>query len=157
MSNLSNIDFKNLSRDDLIAILKCNKEDILEIMSLANAKRENNFVTYSKNLAQKHYAEHEGKPFYPRLISYITSGPIVAMVVEGVNVIAESRKMMGKTKPEEAEVGTIRFDYALSQEFNIVHGSDSVASAEREIAIYFKEEEICSDWKTMLEMLMSNG
>ena len=108
-------------------------------------------------MAQKHYAEHEGKPFYPRLISYITSGPIVAMVVEGVNVIVESRKMMGKTKPEEAEVGTIRFDYALSQEFNIVHGSDSVASAEREIAIYFKEEEICSNWKTMLEMIMNNG
>ena len=90
-------------------------------------------------------------------MSYITSGPIVAMVVEGVNVIEESRKMMGKTKPEEAEVGTIRFDYALSQEYNIIHGSDSAASAEREIAIYFKEEEICSNWTTMLEMIMDNG
>ena len=63
--------------------------------------------------------------------------------------------MMGKTKPEEAEVGTIRFDYALCQEYNIIHGSDSVASAEREIAIYFKEEEICANWKTMTEMIMN--
>lgn len=105
--------------------------------------------------AKKHYAEHEGKPFYPRLIKYITSGPIVAMVIEGPNVIAESRKMMGATKPENADAGTIRFEYAVSQEFNIIHGSDSPESAEREIAIYFKEEELCSNWTTMLEMLMN--
>ena len=106
-------------------------------------------------MAAKHYAEHYGKPFYPRLVRYITSGPIVAMVVEGINVIAESRKLMGKTRPEEAEVGTIRFDYALCQEYNIVHGSDSPESAEREIAIYFKEEELCPNWSTMLEMIMN--
>ena len=111
----------------------------------------------TEEMAAQHYAEHYGKPFYPRLVSYITSGPIVAMVVEGPNVIAESRKLMGKTRPEEAEVGTIRFDYALSQEYNIIHGSDCTASAEREIAIYFKEEEICSNWTTMLEMIMNNG
>ncbi len=105
--------------------------------------------------AKKHYAEHEGKPFYPRLIKYITSGPIVAMVVQGPNVIAESRRMMGATKPENAEAGTIRFEFAISQEFNIIHGSDSPESAEREIAIYFKEEELCSNWTTMLEMLMN--
>lgn len=104
-------------------------------------------------LAAKHYAEHIGKPFYPRLVKYITSGPIVAMVIEGDNVIAESRKMMGKTRPEEADVGTIRFEYAINQEYNIIHGSDCVASAEREIAIYFKEEELCPNWKTMLEIL----
>lgn len=104
-------------------------------------------------LAAKHYAEHVGKPFYPRLVKYITSGPIVAMVIEGDNVIAESRKMMGKTRPEEADVGTIRFEYAINQEYNIIHGSDCVASAEREIAIYFKEEELCPNWKTMLEIL----
>ncbi len=108
-------------------------------------------------MAEKHYEEHKGKPFYPRLINYITSGPIVAMVVEGNNVVAESRRMMGSTKPEDAEAGTIRFDYAISMEYNIIHGSDSVASAEREIAIYFKEEELCSNWSTMLEMIMSNG
>ena len=109
----------------------------------------------TEEMAAKHYAEHYGKPFYPRLVRYITSGPIVAMVVEGINVIAESRKLMGKTRPEEAEVGTIRFDYALCQEYNIVHGSDSPESAEREIAIYFKEEELCPDWSTMLEMIMN--
>lgn len=109
----------------------------------------------TEEMAAKHYAEHYGKPFYPRLVRYITSGPIVAMVVEGINVIAESRKLMGKTRPEEAEVGTIRFDYALCQEYNIVHGSDSPKSAEREIAIYFKEEELCPNWSTMLEMIMN--
>ena len=109
----------------------------------------------TEEMAKKHYAEHEGKPFYPRLVKYIMSGPIVAMVIEGKNVIAESRKMMGATKPENAEVGTIRFDYAIQQEFNIVHGSDCEESAQREIAIYFKEEELCSDWTTMLEMLVN--
>lgn len=104
-------------------------------------------------IAAKHYAEHVGKPFYPRLVKYITSGPIVAMVVEGDNVIAETRKMMGKTRPEEADVGTIRFEYAINQEYNIIHGSDCVASAEREIAIYFKEEELCPNWRTMLEII----
>lgn len=108
-------------------------------------------------LAEKHYAEHKGKPFYPRLIQYITSGPIVAMVIEGENVIVEARKMMGATKPEVAEAGTIRFDYAVSQEYNIIHGSDGPESAEREISIYFKPEELCSNWSTMLEMIMQNG
>lgn len=105
-------------------------------------------------MATSHYAEHEGKPFYPRLIKYLTSGPIVAMVVQGPNVIAESRRMMGATKPENAEAGTIRFEYAICQEYNIIHGSDSPESAEREIAIYFKEEELCPNWNTMLEVIM---
>ena len=108
-------------------------------------------------LAEKHYEEHKGKPFYPRLINYITSGPIVAMVIEGDNVIAESRRMMGSTRPEEAEAGTIRFEYAICKEYNIIHGSDSVESAEREIGIYFKPEELCPNWTTMLEMIMHNG
>ena len=108
-------------------------------------------------MAKEHYKEHEGKPFYPRLINYITSGPIVAMVIEGDKVVAESRRMMGSTKPEEAEAGTIRFDYATTMEYNIIHGSDSATSAEREIAIYFKEEELCEGWTTMLEMIMNNG
>ncbi len=105
-------------------------------------------------LAEKHYEEHKGKPFYPRLIEYITSGPIVAMVIQGPNVIAESRRMMGSTKPEEAEAGTIRFEYAINKEYNIIHGSDSPQSAEREIKIYFKDEELCPNWTTMLEMIM---
>ena len=92
--------------------------------------------------AQKHYAEHVGKPFYNNLINFITEGPIVAMVLEGVNVIDITRKMMGSTDPQQAAPGSIRFDYAQIKECNVVHGSDSVESAEREIAIYFKPEEL---------------
>ena len=76
------------------------------------------------------------------------------MVIQGPNVIAESRRMMGSTKPEEAEAGTIRFEYAINKEYNIIHGSDSPQSAEREIKIYFKDEELCPNWTTMLEMIM---
>ena len=104
--------------------------------------------------AEKHYAEHESKPFYPFLIKYITSGPVVAMVLEGENVINGSRHIMGKTNPDEADVGTIRGDFAQVKEYNIVHGSDSIESAKREIAIYFSEDELCENYKTMLEIVM---
>lgn len=110
----------------------------------------------TQEIAVKHYAEHVGKPFYNRLINYITSGPIVAMVVEGDNVVKGARHIMGSTKPDEAEVGTIRADFAQTMEYNVVHGSDSVDSAEREIAIYFKPEEICRDWKTTLDIIMED-
>ena len=110
----------------------------------------------TQEIAAKHYAEHVGKPFYNRLINYITSGPIVAMVVEGDNVVKGARHIMGSTKPDEAEVGTIRADFAQTMEYNVVHGSDSVDSAEREIAIYFKPEEICRDWKTTLDIIMED-
>jgi len=92
--------------------------------------------------AEQHYAEHVGKPFYNNLINFITEGPIVAMVLEGVNVIDIARKMMGATDPQQAAPGSIRFDFAQIKECNVVHGSDSPESAEREIAIYFKPEEI---------------
>ncbi len=110
----------------------------------------------TQEIAAKHYAEHYGKPFYNRLINYITSGPIVAMVVEGNNVVKGARHIMGSTKPDEAEVGTIRADFAQTMEYNVVHGSDSVESAEREIAIYFRPEEICRDWKTTLDIIMED-
>lgn len=103
--------------------------------------------------AKAHYAEHEGKPFYPRLIRYIQSGPIVAMVVEGYNAVAGVRHLMGATDPDKAEVGTIRADFAQVMEYNVVHGSDSVESAEREIAIYFDESEIFDDRKCMAELV----
>ena len=96
-------------------------------------------------MAEKHYGEHKGKPFYPRLIEYIQSGPIVAMVWKGYDVIHGARVIMGSTKPNEAQVGTIRADFALVKEYNVVHGSDSEESAEREIAIYFNENEICDE------------
>jgi nucleoside-diphosphate kinase len=104
-------------------------------------------------MAQEHYKEHIGKPFYPRLIKYITSGPIIAMVLEGENIVEVTRHMMGSTRPNDAEVGTIRADFAQTMEFNVVHGSDSVESAEREIKIYFKPEELCTDWKTIMEIV----
>ena len=102
-------------------------------------------------IAEQHYAEHKGKPFYPELINYITSGPIVAMVVEGKNVIEGMRHMMGSTVPNDAQVGTIRADFAQTKECNTIHGSDSCESAQREIDIYFKPEELCRDWKSMMD------
>ncbi|MBE7706581.1 MAG: nucleoside-diphosphate kinase [Cyanobacteria bacterium SIG30] len=93
--------------------------------------------------AQKHYEEHIGKPFYPGLIDYITSGPIVAMVLEGENIVNEARRIMGSTDPNKAEIGTIRATYAQIMQRNIIHGSDSVESAKREMSIYFDESELC--------------
>ena len=110
----------------------------------------------TREIAEKHYAEHVGKPFYERLIWYITSGPIVAMVIEGENVVQGARHIMGATRPDEADVGTIRADFAQKMEYNVVHGSDSVENAEREIGIYFTPDEICRDWKTTLDIIMED-
>lgn len=93
-------------------------------------------------LARQHYAEHVNKPFFPGLLSYITSGPVVALVLEGKNAVAEVRKLNGATNPLEAACGTIRGDFAQEVGRNVVHGSDSVESAAREIAIYFDEKEV---------------
>ncbi len=95
-------------------------------------------------LAKKHYAEHAGKPFFKGLVSFITSAPVVAMVVEGKDAIKILRNMIGKTDPKEAAQGTIRGDFAIDVGQNIVHASDSEASAKREIGLYFKDEEIIS-------------
>ncbi|MDX1795822.1 MAG: nucleoside-diphosphate kinase [Hydrogenovibrio sp.] len=90
------------------------------------------------------YAEHEGKPFYEILIKNMTAGPIVVQVLEGEDAIAKNREVMGTTDPEKAAEGTIRKDFAVSMQQNSVHGSDSPESAEREIAYFFNENEICS-------------
>lgn len=95
-----------------------------------------------KPIAQKHYEEHIGKPFFESLVSFITSGPIVAMVIEGENAVKVARKIIGATNPQEAEPGTIRADYGQVKSRNIVHGSDSIENAKREIGIFFKPEEI---------------
>jgi nucleoside-diphosphate kinase len=87
--------------------------------------------------AAANYAEHEGKPFYNGLVEYITSGPVVKMVLSGPDAVPVVRKLMGVTNPKEAAPGTIRGDYGLTLDANIVHGSDSPESAEREIAIFF--------------------
>ena len=104
-------------------------------------------------LASKHYAEHVGKPFYEGLIKYITSAPIVAMVWEGVDVVEGARHIMGATKPNTADVGSIRADFGQVMNMNIVHGSDSPASAEREISLFFNENEFCDNYKSMYEVL----
>ncbi|MDA8229209.1 MAG: nucleoside-diphosphate kinase [Desulfitobacterium hafniense] len=93
-------------------------------------------------LAEQHYAEHKGKSFFEPTVNYIMSSPVVAMVWEGKNVVALAREMMGATNPANANPGSIRGSYGMDISRNIIHGSDSVASAEREIGIYFKPEEI---------------
>jgi nucleoside-diphosphate kinase len=97
----------------------------------------------SREQAEGFYAEHREKPFFSDLVSYMTSGPIVAQVLEGENAISENRRLMGATNPQDAEVGTIRGDLAESLEANAVHGSDSPVAAAREVAYFFSEEEIC--------------
>ena len=96
----------------------------------------------SRELAERHYGEHLGKPFFEELVGFITSGPVVAMVWEGKNAVQVVRTMMGKTDPQEALPGTIRGDFGLFTGNNIVHGSDSLQSAEREINLFFSPEEI---------------
>ena len=93
-------------------------------------------------LARRHYAEHKGKPFFEGLISYITSCPIIAAVFEGTNAVEVVRKMMGATNPAAAEPGTIRGDLALETGRNLIHGSDSLESARREIALFFRDDEV---------------
>lgn len=93
----------------------------------------------SKPLAKRHYAEHEGKPFFPGLVDYITSSPILAAVFDGEGAIKAVRQTMGKTNPLEAETGSIRGDFGLQTGRNLTHASDSPASAKREIALFFGE------------------
>jgi nucleoside-diphosphate kinase len=90
------------------------------------------------------YVEHKERPFYPHLVAFMTSGPLVVQVLQGENAIAQNRDLMGATDPQEAGAGTIRADFASSIDANAVHGSDSAASAEREISYFFSTEEVCS-------------
>jgi nucleoside-diphosphate kinase len=91
----------------------------------------------TKQLAKKHYAEHEGKPFFPGLVDYITSSPIIAVVFEGKGAIGAVRQTFGKTNPLQAEAGSVRADYGLQTGRNLTHASDSPVSAKREIALFF--------------------
>ena len=97
-----------------------------------------------RDLAERHYAPHKGKPFYPGLIDYITSGPVVIMVLAGNRAIDIARTLMGKTFGYEAAPGTIRGDFGASRSYNLVHGSDSPESAAAEIALYFGKNELLS-------------
>jgi nucleoside-diphosphate kinase len=100
----------------------------IERLELAQLTREQ---------AAANYAEHAGKPFYESLVAYVTSGPVVRMVISGPDAVAACRKLIGATDPKNAAPGTIRGDFGLIMDANIIHGSDSAESAEREIAIFF--------------------
>lgn len=99
-------------------------------------------LRFSPKLAERHYGEHKGKSFYAPLLKFITSGPSVAIIIVGPQAIAVMRMMMGQTNAKQAQPGTIRGDFGLSNRHNLVHGSDSPESAEREISIFFNDEEI---------------
>jgi len=101
-------------------------------------------------MAETHYGEHKGKPFFGPLVDYITSSPVVALVLEGKDAVSVAREMMGATNPLKAAPGTIRATYGMDIGRNVIHGSDSTASAEREINIFFKPEELTS-YKRELE------
>ena len=112
-----------------------------EIVSRIESKglviKELKMMTLSQEHAEKHYAELSDKPFFGGLIEFITSGPVVAMKLEGNNAVAEWRKMMGETDPADSPAGSIRGDFATVIDENIVHGSDSLATAERELGLFF--------------------
>jgi nucleoside-diphosphate kinase len=96
-------------------------------------------MAMERALAERHYAEHEGKPFYEELVSFITSGPLVAMVLEGEHAVTAARQVIGATNPLEAAPGSIRGDYAIEVGQNMVHGSDSPESAAREVSLFFPD------------------
>jgi nucleoside-diphosphate kinase len=103
----------------------------------------------SRELAEQHYDVHKGKPFFAGLVEFITSGPVVAMVWEGDGVVASARKIIGATNPLNSEPGTIRGDYGVSIGRNLIHGSDAPETAQREIGLWFKAEELVS-WQPTL-------
>ncbi|MBY0358130.1 MAG: nucleoside-diphosphate kinase [Candidatus Obscuribacterales bacterium] len=109
----------------------------------------------SKELAETHYGEHKGKPFFDGLVSFITSGPIVAMVLEGKDAVTIARNVIGATNPASAAPGTIRADLALEIGRNVVHGSDSPESGKREIGIFFKENELVGSWDRTIQPWIS--
>lgn len=107
------------------------------------------FMKVSRELAEQHYDVHKEKPFFNGLVEFITSGPVAAMVWEGDGVVAAARKMIGATNPLSAEPGTIRGDFGVNIGRNLIHGSDAVETAQREIGLWFKEEELV-DWQPTL-------
>lgn len=113
------------------------------------------FMQVTRELAETHYGEHKGKPFFEGLVGFITSGPVVAMVWEGKDAIALARNTIGATNPGSAAPGTIRGDFAVEIGRNIVHGSDGPESAKREIGIFFKDAELAGDWNRTVQCWVS--
>jgi nucleoside-diphosphate kinase len=108
------------------------------------------FMTIPQALAERHYEPHKGKPFYPGLVKFMTSSPVVVIALAGKDAINISRKMMGATFGSRAEPGTIRGDFGVSNSFNLIHGSDSPEAAQRELGLFFKPEELI-DWKPAVQ------
>lgn len=135
-----------MSTERTYAMIKpdgCERGLVGELISRIEAKGYRivalKMLTIPRDLAERHYGEHAGKPFFGGLVSFITSGPVVAMVLEGENAIAGWRAMMGATNPADAAPGTIRGDFATSIDQNVAHGSDAPETAGREIGLFFPE------------------
>ena len=114
------------------------------------------FMAVSQELAETHYAIHKGKPFYDGLIAYITSAPVMAMVWEGPNAVAAIRQTMGATRPTEAAPGSLRHDFALEVGRNLTHASDTIENGEKEVALWFKPEELV-DWSREVDRWVFEG
>jgi nucleoside-diphosphate kinase len=110
-------------------------------------------LTVDEGLASRHYAEHLEKAFYPELRDFITSSPVIAMAIEGENAVEVVRDLMGVTNPQDATPGTIRGDFGLNLTRNLVHGSDSLASAKREVGLFFESDELFDYEMTMREWM----
>jgi nucleoside-diphosphate kinase len=108
------------------------------------------FIKIPQSLAETHYGPHKGKPFYDGLVKFMTSSPVIVLALAGKDAIAIARKMMGATFGSKAEPGTIRGDFGVSNSFNLIHGSDSIESAQRELGLFFKSEELL-DWKPAIQ------
>ena len=114
------------------------------------------FMAVSQELAETHYAIHKGKPFYDGLIAYITSAPVMAMLWEGPNAVAAIRQTMGATRPTEAAPGSLRHDFALEVGRNLTHASDTIENGEKEVALWFKPEELV-DWSREVDRWVFEG
>ncbi|MFN8527893.1 MAG: nucleoside-diphosphate kinase [Anaerolineae bacterium] len=104
------------------------------------------FMRVSRELAEKHYDIHREKPFFAKLVNYITSSPVVVIALEGPNAVQSARNTIGATRPYEAAAGTIRGDFALTVDYNLVHGSDSVENGQIEVANFFSDAELLPEW-----------
>lgn len=114
------------------------------------------FMQVSKALAEEHYAEHKGKPFYDGLVTYITASPVMAMAWEGPNAVAAIRQTMGSTRPTEAAPGTVRHDFGLEVGRNLTHASDKPETGQREVALWFKKDELVS-WTREIDKWVFEG
>jgi len=108
------------------------------------------FIKIPAQLAETHYEPHKGKPFYPGLVKFMTSSPVIVLALAGKDAIAIARKMMGATFGSKAEPGTIRGDFGVSNAYNLIHGSDSPEAAEKELGLFFKKEELV-DWTPTIQ------